>query len=306
MNKFATALVIVLSLWSNGMQAIAQSSISKEKAAQELKYEGNVLMGRGDYGAARLVLLRAIKLNPKDPELFLHLGRATYNTMERFSQGIDEAEGYLLKSMSLDPTQSRVYAHLAELKVIQGKHQEAVDYANRGIKTKDVWSDCYYYKAVALSNLKRGPEALATIDKFLSLTPAGKRALGLDTKASILENMGRFGDALPIYEEVYKANKQDTYLFREANCLEKMGKPLQAAKLLDKLIINNPQDEAALVQRARLYVKAGDLKSAEADYTRAIAELPIAAYYKERASLYKKMGKLDLYQKDLKSASDHQ
>ena len=57
-----------------------------------------------------------------------------------------------------------------------------------------------------------------------------------------------------------------------------MGKPLQAAKVLDKLIVNNPQDEAALVQRARRSVKAGDRKSAEADYSRAIAELPIAAY----------------------------
>ena len=304
MNKFATVLVIVLSLWANGVQAIAQASSSKDKAARDLKQEGDVLMGRGDYAAARVVLLRATKLNPKDPELFLNLGRATYNTMERFSQGIDEAEGYLLKSRALDPTQSRVYAHLAELKVIQGKHQEAVDYANSGIKNKKVWPDNYYYKAVALSNLKRGAEALATIEQYLALADPSKRTLGLDTKASILENMGRFGDALPVYEEVYKAKKQDTYLFREANCLEKMGKPLQAAKLLDKLIVNNPQDEAALVQRARLYVKAGDLKSAEADYNRAIAEMPIAAYYKERASLYKKMGKLDLYQKDLKSALD--
>lgn len=262
-----------------------------------------MLMGRGDYGAARVVLLRASKLNPNDPELFLNLGRATYNTMERFGQGVEEAEGYLLKSMTLDPTQSRVFAHLAELKVIQGKHQEAVDYANRGIKNKNVWADCYYYKAVALSNLKRGAESLATIDQYLSLCHPTKRSLALETKASILENMGRYSDALPIYEEVYKDKKQDTYLFRESNCLEKMGKPLQAAKVLDKLIVNNPQDEAALVQRARLYVKAGDLKSAEADYSRAIAELPIAAYYKERAALYKKMGRLDLYQKDLKSAA---
>jgi tetratricopeptide (TPR) repeat protein len=303
LNKFATVLFILWSLWANAIPAVAQSGSGKDKAARDLKYQGEMLMGRGDYGAARVVLLRASKLNPNDPELFLNLGRATYNTMERFGQGVEEAEGYLLKSMTLDPTQSRVFAHLAELKVIQGKHQEAVDYANRGIKNKNVWADCYYYKAVALSNLKRGAESLATIDQYLSLCHPTKRSLALETKASILENMGRYSDALPIYEEVYKDKKQDTYLFRESNCLEKMGKPLQAAKVLDKLIVNNPQDEAALVQRARLYVKAGDLKSAEADYSRAIAELPIAAYYKERAALYKKMGRLDLYQKDLKSAA---
>lgn len=304
MNKFATVLVIVWSLWANAVPAIAQSGSGESKTAQDLKHQGEMLMGRGDYTAARLVLLRATKLNPKDPELFLNLGRATYNTMDRFSQGVEEAEGYLLKSVALNPTQSRAFAHLAELKVIQGKHQEAVDYANRGIKNnKNVWAGCYYYKAVALSNLKRGAEALVTIDQYLAACHPTRRALGLETKASILENMGRFSDALPIYEEVYKDKKQDTYLFRESNCLVKMGKPLQAAKVLDKLIINNPQDEAALVQRARLYVKAGDLKSAEADYSRAIAEMPIAAYYRERAALYKKMGKLDLYQKDLKSAA---
>lgn len=304
MNKFATVLVIVWSLWANAVPAIAQSGSGEDKAAQDLKHQGEMLMARGDYAAARLVLLRATKLNSKDPELFVDLGRATYNTMDRFSQGVEEAEGYLHKSLALDPTQSRAFAHLAELRVIQGKHQEAVDFANRGIKNnKNVWSDCYYYKAVALSNLKRGPEALTTIDQYLKVCHPAKRSLTLETKASILENMGRYSDALPIYQEVYKDKKQDTYLFRESNCLEKMGKPLQAAKVLDKLIVNNPQDEAALVQRARLYVKAGDLKSAEADYSRAIAELPIAAYYKERAALYKKMGRLDLYQKDLKSAA---
>lgn len=304
MNKFATVLVIGCSLWANALPAIAQSGSGKVNAARNLKEEGEKLMRRGDYAAARLVLLRATKLNPKDAELFVDLGRASYNTLDRFSQGVEEAEGYLLKSLALDPTQSKVFAHLAELKVIQGKHQEAVDYANRGIKNKkNLWADCYYYKAVALSNLKRGAEALVTIDQYLTVAHPAKRSLTLETKASILENMGRFSDALPIYQEVYKDKKQDTYLFRESNCLDKMGKPLEAAKVLDKMIVNNPHDEAALVHRARLYVKAGDLKSAEADYSRAIAELPIAAYYKERAALYKKMGKLDLFQKDLKSAA---
>lgn len=72
--------------------------------------------------------------------------------------------------------------------------------------------------------------------------------------------------------------------------------------MLTVIIARNPRDEDALARRARVYGRKGQLKKAEADYTKALSELKTSSFLRERAEIYKRMGRQDLYQADLKAA----
>ena len=284
-------------------QAISKET--NEQLAEKFTSRGMAMMDRGDYKSARAPLMQALQYEPNNPRIYWGLARSSYNTMDRYSQGVDEAEKFLKKAIALDPTYSYSYIQMTEIKNIQGKYAEAITWADKGLACKPSQFECYPHKAVALSNLHRNNEALAAIDKYLALKKGkGENFDAYEIRASILENAGRYLEAVAAYESCYQLKKQDTYLLRQATCYDLLNKPLEAVKVLDKLIANNPNDDSALVRRAKFYIKAGKLELALADYNKAIKEMSGATYLRERAALHKKMGHMDLYAKDIKAADN--
>lgn len=283
----------------------AEAQQSRPKGVVDrLLYEADRLMSRGDFVNARVLLLRAQKLEPNNASVYKNLARTSSNNIERLSDGFVEAERFLKKSISLNPKDAHSYSQLAELNVTKGDFQEALKYADISIKLAPEFTEGYFCRALALSNLKRYGEAVKSIDKYIEYSVPKDKIKGLDTKASILENGGLHKDALAVYKSAYAISKQDTYLYRQASCLEKDGKYNEAIQVLNGQLRINPHDDQAMVQRARIYNKAGQAEKALADYTAAIKELPASIYFKERGAIYKKMGRSDLFERDMKAAAN--
>lgn len=292
-----------------GRKTYAQMS-ANERRADDLRAESESFMRRGNFDQAREILLRAVKLDPNSPGIYFALGRSSYNTLERFGKGVDEAEKYFKKAISLDPGRGTYYVKLAELEVIRGHHQKAIDYCNQSLACKYKDGDAFYFRAISYSALGKTDLAVADINRQIEYSKTTTNDIGVgkfrsyDAKASILENAGKFGDALATYKELYAMNGQDSFIFRQAECLTKMGKFLEATQILSSLLKKNPHDEAAYAARARIYLKMNDYPRAEQDFTRSIDELPSGRTYRERAEVYKKMGKMDLYRRDLQTAEN--
>jgi tetratricopeptide (TPR) repeat protein len=283
----------------------AEAQQSRPKGVVDrLLYEADRLMSRGDFVNARVLLLRAQKLEPNNASVYKNLARTSSNNIERLSDGFVEAERFLKKSISLNPKDAHTYSQLAELNVTKGDFQEALKYADISIKLAPDFNEGYFCRALALSNLKRYGEAVKSIDKYIEYSVPKDKIKGLDTKASILENGGLHKDALAVYRSAYAISKQDTYLYRQASCLEKDGKYNEAIQVLNGQLRINPHDDQAMVQRARIYNKAGQTEKALADYTAAIKELPASIYFKERGAIYKKLGRSDLFERDMKAAAN--
>lgn len=292
-----------------GRKTYAQMS-ANERRADDLRAESESFMRRGNFDQAREILLRAVKLDPNSPGIYFALGRSSYNTLERFGKGVDEAEKYFKKAISLDPGRGTYYVKLAELEVIRGHHQKAIDYCNQSLACKYKDGDAFYFRAISYSALGKTDLAVADINRQIEYCKTTANDIGVgkfrsyDAKASILENAGKFGDALAAYKELYAMNGQDSFIFRQAECLTKMGKFLEATQILSTLLKKNPHDEAAYAARARIYMKMHDYPRAEQDFTSSIDELPSGRTYRERAEVYKKMGKMDLYRRDLQTAEN--
>lgn len=287
-----------------------QQMSANERRADDLRAEADSFMRRGNFDQGREILLRAVKLDPNSAAIYFALGRSSYNTLERFGKGVDEAEKYFKKAISLDPSRGSYYVKLAELEVIRGHHQKAIDYCNQSLNCKYKDGDAYYFRAISYSALGKTDLAVADINRQIEYSKTTTNDIGVghfrsyDAKASILENAGKFGDALATYKELYAMNPQDSFIFRQAECLTKMGKLLEATQILTALLKKNTHDEAAYAARARVFLKMNDYPRAVDDFSRSIEELPSGRTYRERAEVYKKMGKMDLYRRDLQAAEN--
>ncbi|MBN8658826.1 MAG: tetratricopeptide repeat protein [Candidatus Obscuribacter phosphatis] len=275
----------------------------KEDLAKYYKNLGEQSMDKGDFVKAKGFFEQAANLGAKDSEVYIGLGRCSYNTFDKFGSGLDEAIRHFKKGLEVEPNAVRCYNHLSEIYCIQGRYEDALKAAKDGSRVAPSDVSSYVCQAVALSNLKRYDQAIEAGNTAVKLD--SNSLVARETRASLLEERKRYLEAAADYKVLLQKSKKDSYLYRYAFCLDKGGKGKDSIAILSTWLKDFPQDEQARLQRARLYVRFGMLAQAEHDYSAAILDAPTAAYYKERAEIYKRQGRLDLYRKDLKAAENN-
>lgn len=285
----------------------ASASPQQQKRNQDLvKYYKNLgeqFMEKGDFVKAKGFFEQAAKLGAKDSEVYIGLGRCSYNTFDKFGSGLDEAIRHFKKGLEVEPNAVRCYNHLSEIYCIQGRYEDALRAAQSGTKVAPSDISSYVCQAVALSNLKRYDQAIQASNTALKID--GNSIAARETRASHLEERKRYLEAAEDYKVLLQRGKKDSYLYRYAYCLDKCGKGKESVAVLSTWLKEFPHDEQARLQRARLYMRFGMLAQAESDYSAAILETPTAAYYRERAEIYKRQGRINLYQKDLQAADSN-
>ncbi|MBX9937826.1 MAG: tetratricopeptide repeat protein [Candidatus Obscuribacterales bacterium] len=288
------------------LSAVSASPPPQKKNEDLVKYYKNLgeqCMDKGDFVKAKGFFEQAAKLGAKDSEVYIGLGRCSYNTFDKFGSGLDEAISYFKRGLEVQPNAVRCYNHLSEIYCIQGRYEEALKAAQSGTKVAPGDIAPYVCQAVALSNLKRYDQALQASNAALKID--GNSLAARETRASLLEDRKCYLEAAEDYKVLLQRGKKDSYLYRYAFCLDKGGKGKESIAVLSSWLKEFPHDEQARLQRARLYGRFGMLPQAESDYSAAIVETPTAAYYKERAEIYKRQGRINLYRKDLKAADSN-
>lgn len=271
----------------------------------KLYNEAQVLMNRGSYKDARVILKRIVEANPRDARALTALGVTHINSDENnqsLSRGFPLAMDCFQKATTYDPKNEEAWARLADCTNINGDYVKSLQYAEKGIalNRSNPHILSLRAKAVALSSLHRDKEALPVVEQLIK---TGYKPIdSLFMKAACLENIGDYKGAMAVYQQAEKISKTDTVIYHQISCLEHLGQRTEAIKLLDKILASNPEDDAALHKRAKLKVTAGDLKGALSDYSLAIKSLPTTSLLNERANLYDRLGRADLAKKDREKA----
>lgn len=207
-----------------------------------------------------------------------------------------------MKAHQIDPRDGRPLGQLAEIENMDNHTDASIDYSTKAIQAPIPDPEAYKIRAVCLANKKRYKEALADIDKFIEYRRENA-GFGIRIKVGILENTGDYAATLALYKEMYKKSPEDTFIYGQARCLERLGRFAESEKILTDLIKKSGnEDEVALLERARLYSRMGKNDQALADYAKILDQAPSSKVYLERAALYKKLNRLDLYRKDMQSA----
>lgn len=292
---------LTVATFAVGIFVFVAPAIALETAEERDFDEAMRLCALGHYGEAKRLLRVVQSKFPKSAVVLTALGNAYLNDYNDVSGGVDKAEKCFRKAIELDPEYGRSYAHLAECCDTRGDFKTGIKLATKALSVKKPDYEAYKERAGAYSNLKRDSEALADMEQYLKHTPKVERK-HLVQRATILENLKQYDRALAEYRKLLKEKYEDQVVYREVACLRGMNKNDEALKSLNGLINHNKQDDAGYLSRARLLESLGRHQEAVADYTKAYELLPSTNALKERAAVYKKMGRNDLADKDRKEA----
>jgi tetratricopeptide (TPR) repeat protein len=180
-----------------------------------------------DYDAALSDFQRTTRRIPKNEAAYyycgvIHLGRRQY----------DQALTALDQAISIKPEFSKPYLARAQLRLWEGRPNEALEDVNRG-----------------LANL-----------------PPDKKADVLNDRADVYRALGKFGEAAADYRDAIKADPRgiDSSVGL-ALVLEKLGQPEQARECYKRLLAADPNSASARLRRAEYFRNHKQFDEALAD-----------------------------------------
>ncbi len=292
-----------IALFSFTFSLFATTECLAVNTADERAFEEALnLCHLGHYGAAKRILRGIQSRHPNDVYVLTELGNAYMNDYNDVEGGVEKAEKCLRHAIEIDPEYGKAYSVLAECRDSLGDFAEGIKLTTKALAVKKPCPDAYLERAGAYSRMKRDKEALADIEEYI------KRCIKVERKyliqrATILENLKQYDRALVEYRKLLKEKYEDQVVYREVACLQAQHKTDEAIRTLDTLVNHNKQDDTGYLSRARLYESIGKHKEAIVDYSRALDLQPSTNALKERATVYEKMGRKDLAEKDRKEAN---
>ena len=209
------------------------------KAAQFFNRLGMAAMVEENYSKAIANFKKAVKLNPRDPELWKNLGEAY--TAAKFYR---KAENAFRRALTLKPDYGEVYYDMGVLYTEWGKYREAEKWFKKA-SSMDIYEDRYKaYHALAQLYKKQNMQNLyaKALQKSVDLYPRYKK--GLLELARYYTEKGEYTKAEGYYIKYLSVYPNDWKVAMEfAQVLAKEGKYSEAKRLLRKVIdtAQNPQ-----------------------------------------------------------------
>ncbi|MDB9512327.1 tetratricopeptide repeat protein [Kamptonema animale CS-326] len=232
---------------------------------------GNMLGHLGRFEDAIASLDKAIEFKPDKHQAWNSRGNALRH-LGRFEDAIASCD----KAIEIKPDYHEAWKNRAEALYNLGRYEEALASCDKAIEIKPDYHEAWHYRglarynswrsllqipsfdldddslwddgAVALDNLRRNEEALASFDKAIEIKPDYHEAW--KNRAVALDDLGRYEEAIascdkaieikPDYHEAWK---------NRAEALDKLGRYEEAIASLDKAIEIKPDKHEAWYNR---------------------------------------------------------
>jgi len=148
-----------------------------EKAddARALFYRGAALAGMGRFTEAETMYRQALERDPRDFKAWHNLAGLLFESMDRPVDAIRCME----RAMKLEPQNKLGWANLASMLGQLGRHEKALEFANRAIALDPHMVEAHLHKAAAAKALGK-TEIIREVSQALASIEAGKfkRAAG--------------------------------------------------------------------------------------------------------------------------------
>lgn len=207
----------------------------------------------------------AIKLNPRQPDYLINLGKV-YQVMGELAL----AEGYFLRALELDPYHPVAHQYLAELAQKTGDWERAVELYSQSIADEPDFYLPYKQRGFQWIQQEKWSEAFMDLNKANELQPNDVDVLF--NLAYVLEKLDRWDAALKTYEEVLSIEPTHVRAnFGKGNVLYRQGKWQQAVTFYSIAIVWDTSFGPAYYQRGIAQYRAGKKSEACQDLTRAVS-----------------------------------
>lgn len=148
------------------------------------------------FGISKTAAIRALQLDPTDPEANYSMGIGYYF----FEKDLSTAETYLNQALKYRPNYVMALLGGSVMDVIAGHEERAISRVKKAIELDPLTHSHIYYHASALQRLGRYEEALTEVNKLLKVIPHHTNSYCL--KGTILTRLQRFDEAIELYKTV--------------------------------------------------------------------------------------------------------
>jgi tetratricopeptide (TPR) repeat protein len=157
------------SLWGEALAFARRWQGEAPQDAGAYYYEGVALAGRGQFVAAEAAYYRALALNDQDFKTWNNLAAVLFDGLNQPA----EAARCLTQAMQLDPGNKVGWANLASMYGQIGRHEQALDCANRALALDPELVEAQLHRGRAAQALGR-TEILRAACEALGLLPPEK------------------------------------------------------------------------------------------------------------------------------------
>lgn len=319
-NGYAYMSMAVLQMDANDFSS-AQTSI--EQAIRKLPKKDKEWLGRAYASRAHLYTIagdtikaiddfeRAIKVNPKDEDLYEHYAQLLYE-LKRY----DEGSRLYREMVSLNPNSVMGYMGLGRNSYAQGNYDEAVNQYNTVVRMYDDYSSGYAFRAESYLKLGKYLEAADDIMKALSIDNDAKahhylfefpedqttllvtKLKGMAVKnphnaewyyyiGQLYNDKKMYAKAIEALKKAYDIDAHPVFLELIADSYQSMGDYQNALEAVNQALQMRPEDMDLISAKADILEESGDVDGAIAEWSRYIDKSPDFFYGYYRRGFYK-------------------
>ncbi len=282
-KKLSISLLILLMASS-----VQYSEAKMTKEAHALYQQACNYEYKSDYNTAISIIQKAIAINGDDAMLYTKIA-GLYSDIGSY----EEALGAYKKAIKLRPNDAFIYISIGNILQTLGDYENAY---NSYMQAQQIYPE-YKYNYLNLANIeyfrKNYKKAIEYYNTFLSAYPEHQEAS--ENLANVYYASNQPDKACDIYANVYK--KYPTAFKDYANYGMALfdTKQYQAAvEILEKALVDNPENEAVLAKLALSYQNIDENEKAFATYQQVFKLNPKLVVLKfDYANLLGNMGKYD-------------
>ncbi|PIQ49843.1 MAG: hypothetical protein COW03_03020 [Cytophagales bacterium CG12_big_fil_rev_8_21_14_0_65_40_12] len=260
---------------------------------------GNEELKAQNYKEAIRLYTEALDKNPLFKEAYNNRGVAYFKTL-RFAEAIND---YTYAILQVDPDYTDAYKNRFEASLASGNFKRALDDADFLRKTFPDSAYTYFYKGLALTELKRFDEAISEFQKSYELDAANVEAVVNQANAYYMSD--RYTEAKQLLQKAIGMDASEPNIYNtlsliasQENDFEKALEFANEAIALDRL---NPYFNN---NRGYIYLNLGELEKAEADINLGIKADPRNPWaYRNKAIFYFKSENYDAALRNIEQAA---
>lgn len=153
---------------------------------------------------------------------------------------LNESLYYFLKALEIEPNDFMALNGIGIILDKLGRSEEAIQYYDKAILENPLGKMILINKGNAFFNLKQYEKALECYDELIKKFPKGYI---LYNKTLTLEKLGRYSDAIKIYDEIITDNENDGHaILGKARCLIALKNYPEAKRYLNELLYYYPEE----------------------------------------------------------------
>jgi tetratricopeptide (TPR) repeat protein len=156
----------------------------------------NAIPAKEAFAVSREAAIRALQLDPTDPEANYSIGMVYYF----FEKDLVTAESYLNLALKYRPNYVNALLGGSVMDVVSGNHERALERVKKAIELDPLTHSHIYYHASALQRMGRYDEALVQVNKLLDVIPHHTNSYCL--KGTILIRLERYDEAIAHFQSV--------------------------------------------------------------------------------------------------------